>query len=101
MVILRGVLKVKFTKYCTCAAENPGELRNFPGTWTGFSIILELEPYMLEAYLRKNGAHNMKKTSMPLRREPVGHIIIPNNFTMVKTTCVRGPTLTRFAMVFV
>ena len=25
MVILRGVLEVKFTKHCTCAAEHPGE----------------------------------------------------------------------------
>ena len=94
-------MEVKFTKYCTCAAENPGQAPELSRDRPGFSTILELEPYMLEAYLRKNGAHNMKKTSMPLRREPVGHIIIPNNFTMVKTTCVRGPTLTRFAMVFV
>ena len=51
MVILRSVLKVKFTKYCTCAAKNPGELKEYSREWTGFFIILELEPYMLEAYL--------------------------------------------------
>ena len=51
MVILRGVLEVKFTKYCTCAAKNPGELKEYSQEWTGFFIILELEPYMLKAYL--------------------------------------------------
>ena len=25
VVILRGVLEVKFTKYCTCATENPAQ----------------------------------------------------------------------------
>ena len=55
MVILRSVLKVKFTKYCTCAAKNPGELGQYSRLWTGFFIILELEPYMLKAYLGKKG----------------------------------------------
>ena len=50
MVILRGVLKVKFTKYCTCAAKNPGELPELSRPWTGFFISLGLEPYMLVAY---------------------------------------------------
>ena len=52
MVILRSVLKVKFTKYCTCAAGNPGQLPELSRLWTGFFIILELEPY--KAYLKKN-----------------------------------------------
>ena len=54
MFILRGVLKVKFTKYCTCAAGNPGQLSQLSRLWTGFFIILELEPYMLKAYWGKN-----------------------------------------------
>ena len=54
MVILRSVLKVKFTKYCTCAAKNPGQPEQLSREWTGFFIILELEPYMLKAYLGKN-----------------------------------------------
>ena len=55
MVILRGVLKVKFTKYCTCAAGNPGQAGELSRPWTGFFIIVELEPYMLKAYLRNFG----------------------------------------------
>ena len=51
MVILRGVLKVKFTKYCTCAAGNPAQPGELSREWTGFFIIVELEPYMLKAYL--------------------------------------------------
>ena len=54
MVILRGVLEVKFTKYCTCAARNPGELGELSREWQGFSIICKLEPYMLKTYLGKN-----------------------------------------------
>ena len=53
VVILRGVLEVKFTKYCTCAARDPGGAPELSRPWTGFFIILELEPYMLEAYLGK------------------------------------------------
>ena len=31
--------------------RTPGEKRNFPRSeWTGFSLIVELEPYMLKAY---------------------------------------------------
>ena len=51
MAILRSVLEVKFTKYCTCAAGNPGQSPELSQPWTGFSIIVELEPYMLGAYL--------------------------------------------------
>ena len=54
VVILRGVLEVKFTKYCTCAAKNPGQHGGYSWLWTGFSSISVLEPYMLEAYLGKN-----------------------------------------------
>ena len=61
MVILRGVLKVKFTKYCTCAAGNPGGAGELSRDRPGFFIILELEPYMLEAYLGKNA--NWNKTN--------------------------------------
>ena len=54
IMILRSVLKVKFTKYHTCARGMSGELGEISRAWTGFSIIVELEPYMLETYLRKN-----------------------------------------------
>ena len=54
VVILRSVLEVKFTKYCTCAAGKPGVLKEYSRPWTGFFTIVELEPYMLEAYLGKN-----------------------------------------------
>ena len=40
MVILRGVLEVKFTKYCTCAAENPGQPEQYSRQWTGISYHL-------------------------------------------------------------
>ena len=51
VVILRGVLKVKFTKYCTCAAKNPGQHEQDPRDRQGFSTISKLEPYMLKTYL--------------------------------------------------
>ena len=54
MVILRSALKVACTRYCTCAAENPGEDPEGSRPWTGFLSIVELEPYMLKAYLTKN-----------------------------------------------
>ena len=53
VVILRRVLEVKFTKYCTCAAESPAQAQQYSRLWTTFSVILELETYMLEAYLGK------------------------------------------------
>ena len=53
MFILRSVLKVKFTKYCTCAAGNPAQPGELSRLWTGFFISVELEPYMLKAYLGK------------------------------------------------
>ena len=53
MVILRSVLEVDFTKYFTCVAENPGQPEQDSREWTEFSSILELEPYMLKAHLRK------------------------------------------------
>ena len=52
MVILRSVLEVKFAKYCTCAAKNPGPDVHHLGWWTGFSSIFVLEPYMLKTYQR-------------------------------------------------
>ena len=45
VVILRGVLEVKFTKYCTCAAKNPGEGGEDSRDRQGFSSISKLEPY--------------------------------------------------------
>ena len=51
MCILRNVLKVKFTKCRTCARGKPREEEQLSGLWTGFPIIVELEPYMLKAYL--------------------------------------------------
>ena len=36
-VILRGVLKVKFTKYCTCAARNPAQHEPLSWDRTEFS----------------------------------------------------------------
>ena len=50
MFILQSVLKVKFTKYCTCAAENPREDPELSLEWTAFFIIVDLERYMLKAY---------------------------------------------------
>ena len=35
VVILRGVLEVKLTKYCTCAQGNSGELEHLSREWTG------------------------------------------------------------------
>ena len=58
VVILQGVLKVKFPKYCTCAAENSREDGELSREWKGFFIIVELEPYMLEPYLRKKCSFN-------------------------------------------
>ena len=52
--IVRNVLKVKFPKYCTYTAENPREEGQDSRDKTGFSIIVELEPYMLKVFLRKN-----------------------------------------------
>ena len=51
VIIIRSVLKVKFTKYCTGAWGAPVEDGKDSKGRTGFSIIVELEPYMLEAYL--------------------------------------------------
>ena len=53
MFILRTVLKVMFTKYCTCAAESPGKEGQDSRDRTGFYTIAELETHMLKAYLRK------------------------------------------------
>ena len=44
VVILRGVLEVKFTKYCTCAAGNPGGGGELSRDRQGFSSISKLEP---------------------------------------------------------
>ena len=63
MVILRGVLKGKFTKYCTCAAENPAQAEQYSRLWTEFFTIVELEPCMLEAYLGKK-QHSLIVESM-------------------------------------
>ena len=59
MVILLGVLEVKFTKYCTCAQGDPGEDGEYSRECTGFSIIVELELYMLKAYLGKKPIKTM------------------------------------------
>ena len=53
MVILRGVLEVQFTKYRSSAWGKPGEDGKPSRLWTGFSTILDLEPYMLQADLGK------------------------------------------------
>ena len=47
-------MKLKFTKYCTCAIKNPGPSPEHSRDKTGFSSISTLEPYMLKAYLGKN-----------------------------------------------
>ena len=51
MVIVQGVWEVKFTKYCTRAAKNPGEGPEYSREWVEFFTIVELESSMLEAYL--------------------------------------------------
>ena len=56
MVILHNVSKVKLTKYHTCAAENPGEDGEYTKPWTWLSTTVDLEPYMLRAYLKKSKA---------------------------------------------
>ena len=53
MLILRSVLKVMFTKYRTCATKRPRPDLELPRPWAGFSPIVELEPYMLKAYLKQ------------------------------------------------
>ena len=53
-----GVLEVMFTKYCTCARENSGQPEEFSRHGAGISTLLELEPYMLEAYLGKNAENH-------------------------------------------
>ena len=63
MVILRGVLEAKFTKYCTCAAKNPGQAPELSREWTGFFIILVLEPYVLKAYLGKKDSFEESEKS--------------------------------------
>ena len=50
---LQRVWKVKFAKYRTCARGKSGEDVGFSRLWTGFSIIVELEHPMPQAYLRK------------------------------------------------
>ena len=78
MVILRGVVEVKFTKYCSCAAENPGELKHKFQEWTDFSIILELEPYMLEtcSFREYNHFRMSKFMSMSCLLEDIESILL-------------------------
>ena len=57
VVLLRGVLEGKLTKYCTCAAKNPGQSPELSHGQSSHTI-LELEPYMLEAYLGKKRETN-------------------------------------------
>ena len=75
MVILQGVLKAKFTKYCTCEAKNPGELPELSRQWTGFFTIVELEPYMLEAYLGNKFVYGFLMFSQQFKGHFDGYLI--------------------------
>ena len=71
VVILRGVLKVKFTKYRTCAAENPGEGKQLSRDRQGFSSISKLEPYHAGGMFREKlkGNNNISKfENMKIRK---------------------------------
>ena len=94
MIILRSVLDVKFTKYCTCAVENPGELEQLSWPWTGFSIILDLEPYMLEAYLEKKSKSS--KVQFQNSKVPIFQSFKISDFQIFKVA-----KLKRFKNVFV
>ena len=54
MLILRNVLKVSSPSTVPVQQGSPGKLSNIPGNGQGSLISLELEPYMLEAYLGNN-----------------------------------------------
>ena len=68
MVILGSVLEVKFTKYCTCAAENPVEGGIFFPLWTWFSFILKSDPYMLEAYFRNKNKRTKQIATISMKQ---------------------------------
>ena len=78
-----GVLEVMFTKYCTCARENPGELPELSRLWTGVSSILVSEPYMLKTCLGKKLEHQKYVNPKPritnkcpiLERQSAGHFL--------------------------
>ena len=44
VVILRSVLNVKFTKYCTCARGKSGEDGELSWKWTEFSYHIGARP---------------------------------------------------------
>ena len=58
MFILRGVLKVKFTKYCTCAAKNPAQPGEFSWEWTGFSYLTGVGTLYARGIFREQGGEN-------------------------------------------
>ena len=70
---------VKFTKYCTCARGKPGELLELSQLWTGFSIVLELQPYVLEAYLgneRESTNQSFIKTYCGIIGKPITTLVL-------------------------
>ena len=53
LAVLPGVLKVTFTKHCTCAPLNPVEASARPGARNEFFITMKSEPYNAKACLGK------------------------------------------------
>ena len=66
MVILRGVLKVKFTKYCTCAVKNTAQPEQLSREWTGFSYLLGVGTQYAKGIFKEKTLRCQKHANHPL-----------------------------------